>query len=105
MTCNGGSSSANCSVVPCHSAKAATGKELRSLFVCGVRGDRRTADRTWIRQSRLKAFFEMMDGMDFMDDMDTENTQLRSCVHSVHNVHSIHRLDKSSWLLFSPSTP
>ena len=105
MTAGAESSLANCSALLCHSAETATGKELRSLFVCGVRGDRRTADKTWIRQSRLKAFFEMMDGMDFMDDMDTENTHLRSCVHSVHNVHSIHRLDKSCWLLFSPSTP
>jgi len=45
-----------------------------------------------MRQSGLKAIFEMM------DDMDTEKTHLRGYVHSVHNVHSVHHLDESNGL-------
>jgi hypothetical protein len=34
--------------------------------------------RTEIRQSRVKALFEMMDSVDFVDGMDTEKTHLLS---------------------------
>ena len=51
-----------------------------------------------IRQPKLKALSEMVDGMDFMDDMDIEKTHLLSYVHFVHNVHSVNYLDKPNWL-------
>lgn len=52
---------------------------------------------TWIRQSGLKTFREMMDGVDSVDDMETDKSHVRTHVHFVRNVHSVHYLGKCNW--------